>query len=29
MNTISIVDFIISHFKFTMDSVEFYWTWRF
>lgn len=29
MTLISIVDFMINHFKFTIDSIEFYWTWRF
>lgn len=27
MNISSMVDFIINHFKFTIDSIEFYWTW--
>lgn len=25
----SIVDFITNHFKFAIDSIEFYWTWTF
>ena len=29
MNISSIADFIINHFKFTIDSIEFYWTWAF
>ena len=29
MNIMSIVDFVINHFKFTIDSIEFYWTWTF
>ena len=27
MNISSMVDFIINHFKVTIDSIEFYWTW--
>ena len=29
MTLTSIVNFIINHFKFTIDSIEFYWTWAF
>jgi hypothetical protein len=29
MTLTSIVDFIAHHIKFTIDSIELYWTWAF